>query len=140
MVTRETLVRRHLGGELPARTRRARGSRWRTGKPIGNHRDRLAFGAKAFAQRGNLVPDCRFSSTILPCQTRLKTSSLLTTTPDASISAISTSKTRPPSLIRPAAGQYLETVELHHRRQDRGSELMAMIVIDIFKENHRFSN
>ena len=32
----------------------------RPGHPIGNHRHQLAVGAKAFAQRGSLVPDCRF--------------------------------------------------------------------------------
>jgi hypothetical protein len=48
---------------------------------IGNYRDQLAVGAKAFAQRGDLVPDCRFSSAILPCQTWLKSSSLLTPPP-----------------------------------------------------------
>ena len=41
---------------------------------------------------------------ILLCRTRLKSSSLPTTAPDASISAISTSQARPPSLIgRPSA-------------------------------------
>jgi len=44
-----------IWADLPARTRGARGSRWRTGKPIGNHRDQFAVGAKAFARRGSLV-------------------------------------------------------------------------------------
>ena len=46
----------------------------------------------------------------------------------------------PPSVIGPAVGQNPETVELHHRGQGRSDELRPMIVIDIFKENHRFSN
>ena len=56
-------------------------------------------------QHGNLVPDCRFSSTIRPCQTRLKSSSLLTTARDASISAISTSNARA-ERYRPSASNW----------------------------------
>ena len=40
---------------------------------------------------------------------------------------------------RPAVGQDPETAELRHRGLGRRGELRAMIVIDIFKENHRFS-
>jgi hypothetical protein len=65
---------------------------------------------------------------------------LLTTAPDAPISAVSASTTRPPGRIRPAVGQDPETADRHHRGRDRRGELQAMIKIDIFKENHRFSN
>jgi hypothetical protein len=57
-----------------------------------------AFG-EAFAQRSNLVSDCRFSLTILSCQTRLTSSFLLTTAGDAVISAVIMSKTRPQNHI-----------------------------------------
>ena len=40
---------------------------------------------------------------------------------------------------RPAGGQDPETAELRHRGPGHRGELRAMIVIDIFKENHRFS-
>jgi hypothetical protein len=60
--------------------------------------------------------------------------------PDASISAIGTSKMRPPSRIWTAVGQDPETAEPRHRERDRRGELRAMIVIDFFGENHRFSN
>ena len=50
------------------------------------------------------MSDCRFSLTILSCQTRLTSSFLLTTAGDAVISAIIMSKTRPQNHIsRPAA-------------------------------------
>jgi hypothetical protein len=39
-----------------------------------------------------------------------------------------------------AVGQDPETAEPRHRGRDRRGELRAMIVIDIFGENHRFSN
>jgi hypothetical protein len=77
--------------------------------------------------------------TILPCQTRLKNSCLLTAAPDASISAISTPKVRSPSLTA-ALSQDSETVEIHHRGRGRRGELRAMIDSNIFKENHSFSN
>ena len=40
---------------------------------------------------------------------------------------------------RPVGGQDPETAKLHHCGRGRRGELLAMIVIDIFKENHRFS-
>jgi hypothetical protein len=40
---------------------------------------------------------------------------------------------------RPAVDQDPETAELRHRGRGHRGELRAMIVIDIFKENHRFS-
>ena len=60
-----------LAGSCPSYPER-RGFRWRTGNPVGNPRDQLAVAVKVFAQRGNLVSDCRLSSTILSCQTRLE--------------------------------------------------------------------
>jgi hypothetical protein len=39
-----------------------------------------------------------------------------------------------------ALGQDSEAVAIQHHGQDGRGELRAMIVIDIFKENHRFSN
>jgi hypothetical protein len=74
----------------------------------------------------------------LPCQTRLKSSSLVTTARDASINA---SKARPRGLNRPAFGEDREK-----RRNSiiagggQRDELLAMIKIDFFEENHRFSN
>jgi hypothetical protein len=59
--------------------------------------------------------------------------------PEASISAISASNARPASLIgRPSAkiAKRLTATSAGGRR----GELRAMMVIDIFKENHRFSN
>jgi hypothetical protein len=41
---------------------------------------------------------------------------------------------------RPAIGEGPETVDRHNRARDRRRELQAMIIIKIFKENHRFSN
>jgi len=40
----------------------------------------------------------------------------------------------------PAVGHDPETADRHHRGASRKSELLAMIVIDIFKENHRSSH
>ena len=81
-----------------------------TGNPICNYRDRLAVAAKSFAQRGSLVACRRFSSTILSCRTRLKSSSSLITAPDASISAIRTSLRRSRRVLSgPAVGQDPET-------------------------------
>ena len=40
----------------------------------------------------------------------------------------------------PAVSQDPETAELDHRGRGGRGELRAMIVINIFKENHRFSN
>jgi hypothetical protein len=54
------------------------------------------------------VSDCRFSSTILSCQTRLTSSFLLTTAGDAVISAIIMSKDAAAEPYRPAVGQDLE--------------------------------
>jgi hypothetical protein len=65
---------------------------------------------------------------------------LLTTARDGSISAISTSKARPPSLIGRALGRDPETAELHHRGRGARGALRAMMAIYIFKENYRFSN
>jgi hypothetical protein len=41
---------------------------------------------------------------------------------------------------RPAVAQDPETADRRHRGRDRRGELQAMIKIDIFKENRRFSN
>jgi hypothetical protein len=85
----------------------------------------------------------RLSSTILPGQTRSSSSSLLTTEPEPSISAISTSKARPPSLIgRPAArnsrrsGKMLKWPNwMIAGGSDRRT--MEAIVNHIRRENHR---
>ena len=39
----------------------------------------------------------------------------------------------------PAVGQDPKTVKHHHHGRGRKAKLQAMILIDIFKENHRFS-
>jgi hypothetical protein len=40
---------------------------------------------------------------------------------------------------RPAVGQDPETAEPHHRGRDRRGKPWAMMAINIFRENHRFS-
>jgi hypothetical protein len=71
---------------------------------------------------------------------RLTSSFLLTTAGDAVVSAIITSKTRPQNHIGRPSARESRKAELQHRARDRRGELRAMIEIDIFKENHRFSN
>ena len=62
--------------------------------------------------------DRRFSAMMRTCQTRFRSSSLLTTAPDASISAISTSIVRSPSVIgRPSASTWPRWKMLNGRIQ-----------------------
>jgi len=65
---------------------------------------------------------------------------LLTTASEASISAVSMSKARPPSLIGPAVAKIPKPPNSVIAGGIAEGELQAMIKIDIFKENHRFSN
>jgi hypothetical protein len=112
------LVRRRLGGELSTLNRRARGFRWRTGNPIANHRDQLAVGAKAFAQRSSCSRRPVLNHDQCYCQTRLKSSCSLITAHDASINAIGPSKAPPPSRIgRPSVKipNGPKTAQLRHR-------------------------
>ena len=69
-----------------------------TGNPIGNHRDQVAVGQKPFAQAAILCPTALLiDDPALPDAARELV--LAEHRPDASISAISTSKTRRPRLI-----------------------------------------
>jgi hypothetical protein len=69
----------------------------------------------------------------------LESASLLSTAPDASISAISTSNTRPPSLIGRSSAKIPKRPSSSIASGVAEGAPWAMIVIYIFKENHRLS-